>query len=207
MPEARLAMPFDPNSPRNSLPPLNDGYPDDWFVPPSAQDDSFPDDWVGPIYDTAPSASQPAPSAQPFGVRSGPNYPGNPLPRTNDGYSDDWFVPPSAQDDSFPHDWVGPGSDTASSAAPLAQLNAPSLPALSSFATPSKILNWQPGAASGGLVANMVANLTAPLSNPAPNTLFGSAGLAAANTDVPASYPPASQSFTYPGGNFFGADL
>ena len=39
-------MPYDPNSP--PLPPLNDGYPDDWHVPPSAQDDSFPDDWHVP---------------------------------------------------------------------------------------------------------------------------------------------------------------
>jgi hypothetical protein len=57
-------MPFDPNFPRDPLPPLNDGYPDDWHVPPSAQDDSFPDDW---------------------------------------------HVPPSAQGDSFPDDWVAPG--------------------------------------------------------------------------------------------------
>src|SRR5215472_7285484 len=48
MPEARHTMPFDPNSPRNPLPPLNDGYPDDWHVPTSAQDDSFPDDWHVP---------------------------------------------------------------------------------------------------------------------------------------------------------------
>ena len=41
-------MPYDPNSPPNPLPPLNDGYPDDWHVPPSAQDDSFPDDWYVP---------------------------------------------------------------------------------------------------------------------------------------------------------------
>src|SRR6516162_5926821 len=58
-PEARLTMPYDPNSPRNPLPPLNDGYPDDWHVPPSAQDDSFPDDWYVP------------PSAQPNAANIG----------------------------------------------------------------------------------------------------------------------------------------
>jgi hypothetical protein len=58
-------MPYDPT--RNPLPPLNDGYPDDWHVPPSAQDDSFPDDWHVP------------PSAQ------------------GDSFPDDWYVPPSAQ--------------------------------------------------------------------------------------------------------------
>jgi hypothetical protein len=52
-------MPYDPNSPRNPLPPLNDGYPDDWHVPPSAQDDSFPDDWYVP------------PSAQPNAANIG----------------------------------------------------------------------------------------------------------------------------------------
>ena len=79
-------MLFDPNSPGNSLPPLNDGYPDDcfvppsaqddsfpddWFVPPSAQDDSFPDDWVGPIDAAAPSASPPAPTAAQPNANSG----------------------------------------------------------------------------------------------------------------------------------------
>jgi len=78
MPEARLAMPFDPNFARNPLPPLNDGYPDDWHVPPSAQGDGFPDDWYVPESAAVPSASQPAPSAQPNAAN--PGFAGWPAP-------------------------------------------------------------------------------------------------------------------------------
>jgi len=63
-------MPFD----------LQDGFPDDWHVPPSAQGDGFPDDWHVP------------PSAQ------------------GDGFPDDWHVPPSAQGNGFPNDWFVPPS-------------------------------------------------------------------------------------------------
>jgi hypothetical protein len=68
-------MPIDPRDGfpddrvRPAPPPLDDGYPDDWFVPPSAQGAGFPDDWVGPVTD-APSAPQAAIAAQPGAMAS-----------------------------------------------------------------------------------------------------------------------------------------
>ena len=84
----------------------DDGFPDDWHVPPSAEGDGFPDDWYVPASAMAPEAARPAPNPQPsvanlasfdrpaaggpamglFGVSryslpfgGGPNPPGGPL--------------------------------------------------------------------------------------------------------------------------------
>jgi hypothetical protein len=76
-------MPFDPQ----------DGFPDDWHVPPSAQGDGFPDDWHVP------------PSAE------GDGFPDDwhvPPSAEGDGFPDDWHVPPSAEGDGFPNDWYVP---------------------------------------------------------------------------------------------------
>jgi hypothetical protein len=93
-------MPFDPQ----------DGFPDDWHVPPSAQGDGFPDDWHVPASaegDGFPDDWHVPASAQ------GDGFPDDwhvPPSAEGDGFPDDWHVPPSAEGDGFPDDWHVPPS-------------------------------------------------------------------------------------------------
>jgi hypothetical protein len=109
-------MPIDPQ----------DGFPDDWHVPPSAEGDGFPDDWHVP------------PSAE------GDGFPDDwhvPPSAEGDGFPDDWHVPPSAEGDGFPNDWYVPASAApgAAQGAPAPHPSAaaymqPNAPATDSFA-------------------------------------------------------------------------
>ena len=163
-------MPYDPNSPPNPLPPLNDGYPDDWHVPPSAQDDSFPDDWYVP------------PSAQPSGAN--PDFTASP-PGSIAAY---WSRLAADRQRTAP--WAPPIFQDASDRFPPSQLaptpfNLPLTPAYGLFGHPLRAPDWQQDSASGPF-ANMAGNAVAP---PTPDfsasLLFGGTRSAPASTETP----------------------
>jgi len=87
---------------------LQDGLPDDWHVPPSAQGDGFPDDWHVPASAQGngfPDDWHVPPSAQGNGFPDDWHVPPS---AQGDGFPDDWHVPPSAQGNGFPNDWHVP---------------------------------------------------------------------------------------------------
>jgi hypothetical protein len=176
-------MPLYPRPANNPLSPLNDGYPDDWFVP---QDDGHPDDWFVPASSAAPSAAQPAPDPQSnagsFGVAA------RPAPR--DPFEDFWsrvpadrlravaFAPPvfagapgripstplaSAQWDGRPIPHVPPGMlFGGSTGAPTARNLLSDRPDASNTAASTS--NLPPGLLFGGAQRRLQADVEAPKS-------------------------------------------
>ena len=123
---------------------LQDGLPDDWHVPPSAQGDGFPDDWHVPA------------SAQGNGFPDDWHVPPS---AQGDGFPDDWHVPPSAQGNGLPNDWHVPPSAAPglSQAAPSAEPGTTGFIPVNRSPSPDPQPNAPPFAAS-----NLIGGATTP---------------------------------------------
>jgi hypothetical protein len=160
-------MPFDPQ----------DGFPDDWHVPPSAQGSGLPNDWLVPP-SAAPGASQGALSPEPGATAS---IDGNPSPSPTPQPS---FLPPmpashagiaalspsltSSEFGQFPLQQIWPsallplsagGSPLSSFASPQPPTNAPQFTASSPF---GGITAVTPASSDASPYSTLLGGVTAP---------------------------------------------